>query len=295
MVRRVFVCGASGRLGSAIVAAFGDREVIAPAHADLDLTRADAVRAAVRDTAPDAVINCAGFNYVDRAEDAPAEALAVNAFAVRSLARAAEDTGAMLIHFGSDFVFDGDARTPYNEEAATAPRSMYAVTKLLGDWFALDVPHGFVLRVESLFGSLLASPDRRGSLDTIVDRLEQGIEVDVFTDRVVSPSYVDDVARATRHLLDSDATAGLYHCVNSGHATWYEVAEEAARLLGVAPRLRSVKVEQVRLKAARPRFCALDNRKLAAVGFEMPTWQDALQRWLGARGAGHDKISGVHG
>jgi dTDP-4-dehydrorhamnose reductase len=295
MVRRVLVCGASGRLGSAVVEAFADREVIAPARTRLDVTNAAAVRAAVRESAPDVVINCAAFNYVDRAEDEPGEALALNAYAVRNLARAAEDAGARFVHFGSDFVFDGDARVPYSEDATPAPRSTYAATKLLGDWFALDVARGFVLRVESLFGSPATLSDRRGSLDTIVDRLEQGLEVEVFIDRVVSPSYVDDVARATRYLVDGDSTPGLYHCVNSGHATWSDVAGEAARLLGVEPRLRPVTLDQVHLKAVRPRFCALDNRKLAAAGFEMPTWQDAVERWLGARGVRRDKIPGVHG
>ena len=83
--------------------------------------------------------------------------------------------------------------------------------------------------------------------------------------------------------MDTGAPPGLYHCVNSGHATWYEVAEEAARLLGLTPRLRPVTLEQMSFKAPRPRFCALDNGKLAAAGFTMPTWNDALRRWLVAR------------
>ena len=294
-MRRVLICGASGRLGSAIVSAFADSEVIAPAHAALDVTSADAVRAAVRAAAPDTIVNCVGFNDVDRAEDAAEEALTVNAFAVRTLARAADDAGATFVHFGSDFVFDGNSHLPYGEDETPSPRSTYAATKLLGDWFALDVERGFVLRVESLFGSPRAGSDRRGSLDTIVDRLQDGVEVEAFTDRVVSPSYVEDVARATKHLVESGAAPGLYHCVNSGYATWYEIAETAARLLDVVPRIRGITLDDVRLRASRPRFSALDNRKLAAAGFEMPAWQDALQRWLKAPLSRRDRISGVHG
>ena len=289
------VCGAAGRLGSAMPAAFAGWHVVTHTHATLDVTSAPAVRAAMHDAAPDVVINCVAFNDVDRAETEFAEALALNASAVRTLGRAAEDRGAMFVQFGTDFVFDGTARTPYSEEARPSPRSTYAITKLLGDWFALDTAHGFVLRVESLFGGPTASPRRRGSIDTIVDRLEQGTDVTVFSDRVVSPSFVDDVARATRHLVESDAAPGVYHCVNSGYATWCEVAEAAARMLGVVPRLRPVRLDEMTLRAARPKFCALDNRKLAAAGFEMPTWQDALQRWLAARAGRQDKISGIHG
>ncbi len=297
MSGRVLVVGAAGRLGAAIVDAFADREVVAHTHASLDVADAAAVHAEVAAAAPSVVINCAAFNAVDEAEDRPLDALAVNAFAVRTLARAAEAAGATLVHYGSDFVFDGSATEPYAEDAAPSPSNTYGVSKLLGEWFALEAPRGFVLRVESLFGDPHAWRGRRGSLDGIVEGLQRGRAVPVFTDRVVSPSYVHDIARATRHLVDSRAQPGLYHCVNSGYATWYEVAEEAARVLGVAAHLEPMTLDQVRFKARRPRFCALANRKLAAAGFPMPTWRDALHRWLAVRasGARHDTMDRIHG
>lgn len=297
MSGRVLVAGAAGRLGAAIVDAFADREVIPHTRATLDITDPASVHAAVAQAKPAVVINCAAFNAVDEAEDRPLEALASNAFAVRTLARAADAAGATLVHFGSDFVFDGTAAEPYGEDAPPSPAGTYAMSKLLGDWFALDAARSFVLRVESLFGGPPGWTGRRGSFDGIVEALQQGRAVPVFTDRVVSPSYVHDIARATRHLVDSHAPAGLYHCVNSGYATWYEVAEEAARLLGVTPRLQPVTLDEVRLKARRPRFCALSNRKLAAAGFPMPTWRDALGRWLAAPagGARHDTMDRIHG
>jgi dTDP-4-dehydrorhamnose reductase len=98
----------------------------------------------------------------------------------------------------------------------------------------------------------------------------------------VSPSYTTDVAAATRYLVEAGA-AGLYHCVNSGHATWEAVAREAARQLGVEPRLEALAMDRVTMRAMRPKFCALANGKLAAAGFPMPSWQDALARWLIAR------------
>jgi dTDP-4-dehydrorhamnose reductase len=199
---------------------------------------------------------------------------------VRTLARAADACGATLVHYGTDFVFDGTSSVPYAETAEPSPRSTYAASKLLGEWFALDADRAFVLRVESLFGSEAGWRGRRGTLDTIVDGLEQGREVRVFTDRVVSPSYLEDVAAATKFLVTSGAAPGLYHCVNSGHGTWHDVAAEAARLLGVTPRFKSITMADVPLRAARPRFCALDNSRLAAAGFPMPPWQDAMRRWL---------------
>lgn len=294
MTGPVVVVGAGGRLGASIVQVFADRRVLALTRADLDITDPDAVRHTLDRATPAVIINCAAFNDVDGAEVHAADALAVNGFAVRSLARAAEACSAVLVHFSTDFVFDGTASEAYGESAPPAPRSTYGLSKLLGEWFALDAPRGFVLRVESLFGAAAHWTGRRGSVDGIVDGLRQGRDLKVFTDRVVSPSYVDDVALATRHLVDAGSAPGLYHCVNSGQATWHEVALEAARLLGVTPRLELVTMEQMALKASRPRFCALANRKLADAGFTMPSWQDALGRCLGSGQQPADRMNGTH-
>jgi dTDP-4-dehydrorhamnose reductase len=290
----VLVVGAAGRLAAAILHAFADRPVIGLTRAALDITDPESVSRAVAGAAPAVIINCAAFNDVDGAEDRPSAALALNAFAVRSLARAAETCGARLVHYSTDFVFDGEASDPYPETAAPAPRSTYALSKLLGEWFALDVPGGFVLRVESLFGSPAGWTGRRGTLDGILEGLEQGRDVKAFTDRVVSPSHVGDVAAATRHLIDSGAAPGIYHCVNSGWATWYDVANEAASMLGVQGRLVPVTLASIQLKAPRPRYCALDNQKLADAGFRMPTWQDALVRWLAERRQ-NSRMNETHG
>ena len=281
---RVLVTGASGQLGAMILRAFADCDLRAYTRSALDITDAPAVRAAVRTAEPEVIINCAAFNDVDGAEDRPIEALAANAFAVRTLSRAADDVGATLVHYSTDFVFDGTGTEPYAEDVPPSPRSTYAASKLLGDWFAMDAVRAFVLRVESLFGTPRGWAGRNGTLDGLVRGLEEGREVRVFTDRVVSPSYTPDVAAATRYLLERNAPAGVYHCVNSGHGTWKDVAEESARLLGIAPRLVPVTMGQVRLRAARPRYCALSNRKLADAGFEMPDWRDALKRWMAVRG-----------
>jgi dTDP-4-dehydrorhamnose reductase len=283
-ISRVLVTGASGQLAASVVRAFADREVIAHTRATLDVTDGDAVQRETAKSRPDLIVNCAAFNQVDEAESHATEAFAVNAFAVRSLARAAESCGAVLVHYGSDFVFDGTATEPYDETATPGPRSVYASSKLVGEWLALEPPRAYVLRVESLFGSPATWTGRRGTLDAIVAGLEEGREVTVFTDRVVSPSYVVDVAAATRYLVETGAAPGTYHCVNSGHGTWQQVALETARILGVAPRLTPITMADMPLAAARPRFCALSNRKLAAAGFAMPAWQDALRRWLTARG-----------
>jgi dTDP-4-dehydrorhamnose reductase len=278
---RVMVTGAGGLLGAAVCRAFAPHvDLHAFDRARLELTDATAVGAAVSAVAPDLVINCAAFNDVDGAEDRAPEALAVNAFAVLSLARAAHRAGARLVHYSTDFVFDGLASEPYTEEDPPRPQSTYGASKLLGDWFALEESRAWVLRVESLFGDPRSSGGRRGSLGTLVDKIKSGAEVPVFVDRTVSPACTVDVARATRELVAADAPPGIYNCVNSGFGTWADVAAEAARLLGVPLHMRPLTLETAGLKARRPRFCALSNEKLARAGVRMPDWRDALARYV---------------
>ena len=277
---RVMVIGAAGRLGAAVVEAFSGAVVTSHTRATLDVTKPDAVARAVEAASPNVIVNCVAFNHVDLAEDQPDEALAVNAFAVRSLARAAETHAATLVHYSTDFVFDGTASKPYTEDDPPSPRSVYATSKLLGEWFALDAAGAYVLRVESLFGRAPDGPPAKGSVAAIVAALAEGRTARVFEDRTVTPTSVADAARATRELLERRAAPGLYHCVNSGLCTWLEVAREAARQLGVTPTLEIVRQSDVVLRAARPQYCALSNARLARAGIVMPSWQEALGRYL---------------
>ena len=273
--------GARGQLAAAVAhECASGHDVTAFTRETLDVTDDAAVWAAMDRARPDVIVNGAAWNDVDGAEDHPIDALHANAFAVRALARAADRHGAALVHYGSDFVFDGAASSPYTEEDRPNPRSVYAATKLLGEWFALDRPRAYVLRVESLFGQAPGARPAKGSVAAILNTLRAGGAPNVFVDRTVTPTFVLDAARATRALLESQAPPGLYHCVNSGVCTWFEFAQELARQLGLAPRLVPVRFDEVKLRAQRPRYCALSNEKLRSVGIEMPPWQDALRRYL---------------
>ena len=275
--KRVLVTGARGQLAGAILDVFGPiTDVKAYSHGELDIADYDAVMACVERDRPEAIINCAAYNPVDLAEDEPELALVANAFGVRVLARAAEASGATLVHYSTDFVFDGKTTQPYREEDAPNPQSVYAQSKLLGEWFAAEAPRGFVVRVESLFGGRVV----KSSIDRMAFAIQNDQCVNAFTDRTVSPSYIFDVAAATRVLLER-GEPGLYHCVSTGHGTWYELAEEIARVAGkdADASILPVSVSDVALRARRPQFAALSNEKLCRI-FPMPTWQDALRRYL---------------
>jgi dTDP-4-dehydrorhamnose reductase len=278
---KVAVIGARGQLAAAVIHECRDgHEIVAFARADLDVTDDAAVEAAMERARPEAIVNGAAFNDVDGAEDHPIDALNINAFAVRALARAAHKHDAVLVHYGTDFVFDGRASQPYTEDDRPNPRSVYSASKLLGEWFALDVPRAYVLRVETLFGRAPGGGPSKGSIATITNTLVGGGTPAVFEDRTVSPTYVIDAARATRQLIEQQAPPGLYHCVNSGSCTWLELARELARLLGVEARLKPTRMADVPMRAARPQYSALNNAKLQALGIAMPSWQDALSRYV---------------
>ena len=277
---RVLVSGARGLLGAAIVREFADADVRALGHQDLDVADEAAVDAALSAARPDVIINCAAYNDVDRAQQEADLALRTNAFGVLSLARAARRTGAVLVHYSTDFVFDGETDRPYTEDDPPNPRGVYAAAKLVGEWFAREAPRGYVLRVESLFGQAGPLGARRGSLGTIVDGIKADREVPVFVDRIVSPTYTADIARSTRAIIEGGLASGIYHCVNAGAATWLAIAQEAARRLDRPLRAKPLTLATANLQAPRPRYCALSPARLAAAGVVMPSWQDALGRYL---------------
>jgi dTDP-4-dehydrorhamnose reductase len=282
---RILVTGAAGQLGAVLVARFraAGHDVVGTTRAELDVTRHDAVMRTVADVRPAVIANATAYNDVDGAEDDAMAALEANAFAVRSLARAAAEHRATLVHYSTDFVFEGEPSrtTPYAEADRPNPQSVYGASKLLGEWFAAAAPAHYVFRVESLFGG----PAARSSVDKIIAALSAGREARVFADRIVSPSYVEDVGAATEAALARAIPPGLYHCVNGGEVSWHDLGRELARLGGFDERLLvPVKVADVTLKAKRPQYCALSNAKLAAAGVPMPHWREAVGRYFEVRG-----------
>ena len=159
---RIVVVGARGQLGRALVQEFrkAGHRVLEFDRSKVDLLDSAAVTTALARDRPDAIVNAAAYNAVDAAEDHPREALEANAMAVRSLARAARAFEAALVHYSTDFVFDGTADAPYEETQAPNPRSVYGTSKMIGEWLAADVPRSYVLRVESLFGSAFGGGER---------------------------------------------------------------------------------------------------------------------------------------
>lgn len=291
MALRVVVLGAGGQLGQAINREMrrAGHEVVALTRAALDVTQRFAVLDKVAKLKPEVVVNATVLG-VDPSEDDPKAALAVNSFAVRTLADVAKSAGAALVHFSSDYVFDGTATAPYRETDRPNPVNVYGATKLLGEIYAQNAARGYVLRVEGLFGT----PGGKGTIDKMIAEARQGRTLTAFYDRKISPVHVDDVAAAMRRLVEKKANPGVWHCVNSGFATWHELALEIVRVLGSASNVIPASLERSGLRVQRPLFSALSNEKLANFGVELPTWQNALARAVSPPPAEEPKpLSGV--
>ena len=269
--------GAGGQLGNVLLRELrrGGHEVAGLTRAALDLTAHEQVLERIEKVRPQAVVNTAAFG-VEESEVDPKTALAVNGFAVRTLAEACRKANATLLHFSSDFVFDGTATSAYRETDRPNPGSVYGATKVLGEVFAQVAPRHFVLRVASLFGIR----EGKSTIDRMCVDIRAGRTVSAFYDRTVSPAFVDDVAAATRRLLEGKAASGIYHCVNAGFTTWHELATELVRQIGSPSNVVPVSADDLPSKVLRPKFAALSNEKLANLGIELPGWQSAIGRAL---------------
>jgi len=283
---RIIVTGAAGRLARVLCTELisAGHEVVALERAEMDICRADQITAVLDRVRPDVVINCAAYNAVDGAETNRAAAFAANGRGPALLAAAADATGALFVHFSSDFVFDGEANTAYTEVQPTNPLNVYGRSKLAGEIAARRRRRHYVVRVSSLFGGVGVN-GQRATVDYIVDSLLAGTTVRAAVDRTVTPSYAPDVARAIAAMLRDHVPFGTYHCASTTPTTWYELAQEVARQLGTETRIEPVIAADLSAIAPRPRACALAGDKLASHGILMPTWETAIRRHLAVRQA----------
>jgi dTDP-4-dehydrorhamnose reductase len=274
------VLGARGLLGSALgpgLARGGWEVAAAVARAECDITDAAAVRELLGRTRPAAVFNAAAYTDVDRAESEPDRAHAANATGAETVAAAAGEVGAAIVHYSTDFVFDGTSARPYDESDPPSPQGRYARSKVEGDRLvaAANRRH-FILRVGCLYGH-----GGRNFPSSIVRRLRAGETIRADRDRLASPTWVREVV-AVSAALAATAHHGLYHCTAQGETTWADFARLAADLTGApAERVVAVGYDDLPLNAPRPRRAILDNHALRALGLDtLSPWQDGLRAFV---------------
>jgi dTDP-4-dehydrorhamnose reductase len=278
MKSKLLIAGASGQLARTFIRELATQdayEVIAPSESDFNITEAATVDACVAAHQPDIVLNCAAYNAVDDAEASPDVARLVNTTAVEYLGAACARHGARLIHFGTDFVFDGDTDRPYIESDPTSPLGVYGATKRDGELAALAAsPGNLVLRLSWVYGH-----GPQNFLFKLRQWSQSGNPLKIVTDEVSVPTFTDDIVTYTLKAMAADLT-GLYHLANSGYATRYEVARQYLKLIGRDNIVIPTTIASFPTPAKRPFFSAMSNAKLcAALGEQIPTWEDALTRF----------------
>jgi dTDP-4-dehydrorhamnose reductase len=277
---RLLVTGAAGMLGRDVVAAAGEagHEAVALARADLDITDAAAVRAAVLAARPDAVINCAAWTDVDGAEEHEEEATRINGAAAGSVASAAASVGASVVQVSSDYVFDGSKGAPYVETDQTAPLSVYGRSKLAGEEAirAANKRH-FVVRSAWLFGT-----GGGNFVETMLRLAADHGEVLVVRDQVGSPTYTWHLAYGIVRLIEG-VEYGIHHMAAAGACSWYEFAREIFDQAKVECKVMSATTDMLGRPAPRPAYSALTSQREHAI--ELPSWQDGLAAYLAQRRA----------
>ena len=280
---RIVILGAGGRLGAALLREYqGKFDVTGVGQAQLDLTKPEQIQEKLSPLKFDILINAAAFTNVDLSESKRDEAFAVNADAPKLLAELCRNKNAKLIHFSTDYVFDGEKRQPYIEDDAANPISVYGESKRAGEKLVLRTSdRHLVVRVSWVFG-----PDRPSFVDAMIRRAREEEKIEAIADKWSTPTYTRDVAEMLPRIFDVDA--GVLHLANSGKCSWQEYAQHAldcCQKFGVPLRAKTVGASKLAdLKnwvARRPPYSVLSTAKYQALtGITPRPWLDAVADYI---------------
>jgi dTDP-4-dehydrorhamnose reductase len=282
---RILIVGAGGRLGAALVREFdGKFQVTGLNRTQLDLSDLGAVREKLGDSGFDVLINAAGFTKVDLCETQPDRAFLINAEAPRVLAEICGEKSSRLIHFSTDYVFDGEKREPYTEEDEAVPISIYGESKLAGEKNVLAAQdRNLVVRVSWVFG-----PDRPSFIDAMIKGAQEGERVDAIADKFSAPTYTHDIAEMLPQFFERGVDGGILHFSNAGQCSWQEYAQwalDCCHDAGLPLRVRTVgagKLENMaNWIARRPVYSVLSTAKYTKLaGISPRTWREAVSDYI---------------
>ena len=285
----ILVTGACGQLGTELrnlSAGSPDNYVftdivqnLAEGVCALDITNAAAVEEFVSKTRPEVIVNCAAYTNVDKAEDDFQGADLLNRAAVGNLARCAADAGAVLIHISTDYVFGGDARTPYKEDDAKNPLGVYGRTKLAGE---AEI-EAFGCKAIVIRTAWLYSPYGKNFVKTMLSLMSSRDSVGVVADQTGSPTYAVDLAAVIVKIINGRmlSRTGVYHYSDQGVVSWFDFAREIARLSGSSCKVLPLRSSEFPSKVARPHYSVLDKSRITEIfGVEVPYWKDSLAQCI---------------
>ncbi len=284
MKQGVLILGAKGMLGQTFVRAFHDAEVFAWDREECDITDAALVAKKIGELQPALIINAAAYNDVDGAEKDATMANTINGDAVGYLASAAASVGATLVHYSTDYIFDGRKKEGYREDDIPSPISEYGKSKFLGEQkiitYNLKPITYYLIRTSRLFGK--QGSGKKSFIDLVLDLTQKKDTLEVVDEELSSPTYVEDLAQRTRKMIEQKKPSGIYHMTNSGVCTWYGFTEEIFKqahelgLLVKMPIVVPVPSSRFPRPAKRPAYSQLLNTKLSP----LRPWQEALRDYL---------------
>jgi len=282
---KVLLIGANGQLGSDLFKVFhaaGDT-VVPATHAQVDVCSESQVAKIMAEAKPDVVVSTAAFHKVEECEQKPAQAFQVNGTGAMNLALACQRSGAVLTNFSTDYVFDGWKNGAYEETDLPSPLNVYGVSKVVGEYLvAAYAERRFVIRTCGLYG-VAGSRGRGGNfVETMLKKAMAGESIRVVDDQILTPTYTADLAEATRKLILT-GKYGLYHVSSEGQCSWYEFTRYIFERAGLDVKLSPVNSAEFASPVKRPANSVLSKAKLRALGVSIPSWKDALPRYLEER------------
>lgn len=270
---RIIITGAQGQLGQEIIRQFQqNHEIHVYNSKELDVTNMLSVYECMNSIKPDIIMNCAAYNSVDDAESNPNIARNVNEIGPKNIAEISQHLDAVMVHFSSDFVFDGKANLPYKENDPTRPINIYGQTKLDGEQHVQQLCEKHVIiRTAWLYGS-----PRKNFFNSIIEQARNQKTISVVDDQIGNPTYLPDLVMQLVRIIDQEAY-GLFHCSGNGYSSKYEFAKQILSLMKLKTEAIPVRTNDYPNKAKRPKFSALNNSLLdSCVNHKMPYWEDSL-------------------
>ncbi|MEJ8816632.1 dTDP-4-dehydrorhamnose reductase [Lacibacter sp. H407] len=280
---KIAVIGSNGQLGSDLIQVLSkqDHEVIGLTHTEIEISNIDSVNNTLKSIKPDFIINTAAYHVVPEAEKFPHEAFRVNGSGVLNLAKICASENIKLVHYSTDYVFDGLKKTAYTEIDTPNPLNVYANTKLAGEHFARNYcDSAYVVRVSGIYGSVPCRAKGGNFITTMIKLAKEKPEVRVVSDEILTPTSTLEIAKNTAELIKTDAF-GLYHMTCEGEVSWYEFARAIWDTLDLKTPLLPASVRDFPLVVKRPFYSVLENNNLNQLSInKMPTWKQALTSFL---------------
>ena len=282
---KTVILGAQGQLGCDLQQTLQEWDLYPFSHQDLDICDRRRVEKEFSRIDPDLVINAAAYTAVDECETEVEKAFNINAFAARHLAIICSRLDCKLVHFSTNYVFDGRKETPYTEDDLPNPLNVYGASKLTGEYFTGNIcPDHLIIRTSGLFAAASLESKRDNFVETMIQHASGGKTLQVVDDQVLSPTYGKDLARAVKELVLGNAQ-GLYHITNQEHCSWFEFAKEIFRQIEINPPMVRITTEEHGADAPRPAYSILSTQKfLSKTGWSLPSWQSGLTSYLEERG-----------